>query len=95
MKFVYWNIKGIANNNSRESLLNFARKESLDIICISEPMTTPESIPNSFLKSLKMKLFCFNSRDGVSKMWIFSSLDFSKLAMISNTEQEITIDFND
>ena len=95
MKFFYWYIRGITNNISRETLLNFVRKESPDIVCISEPMINPDSLPSNFLKSLKMNLFCFNARDGISKIWILSSMDCLKLSVISNSEQEITIDFYD
>ena len=61
MKFLYWNDRGIAINNSTKTLLNFLHQEPPLIICIFEPMTDLASLPVYFLKSLLMGVVFLNS----------------------------------
>ena len=68
MKFFYWNIRGVANNVSRLSLLNFCKEISPDIVYLAEPMMNPIDFPLNFLSSINMSIFAFNSRNDVSKI---------------------------
>ena len=40
-----------------------------------------------------MKLLCFNSKDGCSKIWILCSISIQDPKVFSNSDQEITLDF--
>ena len=70
MKVLYWNIRGIANKESRDSLFNFFKQVSPDIICIAEPMMSLSDFPVYFLRSINMHLLVYNLRDGISKLWV-------------------------
>ena len=93
MKVFYWNIRGLANKLSRDTLFNFCKQFNPDIVCISEPMMNPVDFPNSFLRATNMNLGVFNSRDGISKIWLFISSHIPHYDVVSNSEQEITLSF--
>ena len=93
MKFIFWNVRGIANKSSRDTLFCFFKQICPDVICLAEPMMNPDDISKNFLRSLNMNFLAFNSRDGCSKIWIFCSNKIQNPTMISNSEQEITLEF--
>ena len=93
MKFLYWNIRGIANKSSRDTLFSFTKQISPDVICLAEPMIEPDKFPLSFLRSINMHLLSFNSRDGCSKIWVLCSNNITEPIVFSNSDQEITLDF--
>ena len=93
MKILFWNIRGIANKSSMETLFSFYKQILPDVICLAEPMLVPNKIPLSLLRSMNMKLLCFNSKDGCSKIWILCSTSNQDPKVFSNSDQEITLDF--
>ena len=93
MKIIYWNIRGLANKSSRDTLLNFYRQTSLDMICVAEPTMDATNFPTAFLRSLNMKIFAFNLRDGIPKLWILIKNNFPNPMIVSNSDKEITLDF--
>ena len=93
MNIFFWNIRGIANNPSREILFNFFKQFSPDVICLAEPMMNFDDFSQNFLISINMKMLTFNLRNGISKIWIWVRKDIQTPLIFSNSEQEITLDF--
>lgn len=62
MKVIYWNIRGIANEDSRNSLRNFCLTHSPDIVFILEPMPTPEASPFNYGNSCNLRFVATNNR---------------------------------
>ena len=56
-------------------------------------MMYPSDFPLNFLRSINMSIFAFNLRNDVSKIWILVSNRISRPSIVSNTEQEITLEF--
>ena len=73
MKLFYWNVRGIANDPSRNSLYSFCKEFSPYMICLAEPMANPTHFSLSFLRSINMYFVAFNSCDNMSKIWPFCS----------------------
>lgn len=62
MKILYWNIRGIANLDSKLELSNICRSHKPDFLCISEPMVQFDVISAIFWSSLNMQLVAVNNK---------------------------------
>ena len=76
MKFIFWNVRGIANKSSWDTLFCFFKQIFPDVICLAEPMMNPDDISKNFLRSLNMNFLAFNSRDACSKYGSFVPIKF-------------------
>ena len=91
MKVLYWNIRGIGNDDSQSELANICRQHHPDLVCISEPMVDFHSIPASFWSSLNLQLITMNNRGAsIPNIWLLSSLQCPAPSLILPSEQHIT-----
>lgn len=94
MKVLYWNIRGIGNDDSQSELANICRQHHPDLVCISEPMVDFHSIPASFWSSLNLQLITMNNRGAsIPNIWLLSSLQCPAPSLILPSEQHITAQF--
>jgi len=63
MNIIFWNIRGIGNNESRIALSELCRLIRPSFTFIVEPMVTRDSIPNWFWTSINVTQFCVNKRE--------------------------------
>ena len=94
MTFIFWNIRGMANRSSRETLFSYYKQISSNVICLAELMMNPDEFSINLLCSLNMKLIALNSLDGCSKILIVFSNNIQIPIVVSNSDQEITLDFD-
>lgn len=94
MKILYWNIRGIANLDSKLELSNICRSHKPDFLCISEPMVQFDVISAIFWSSLNMQLVAVNNKPNMPSIWLFCSKDISPPCIISSTVQQITLSFS-
>lgn len=73
MKILYWNIRGIANLDSKFELSNICRSHKPDFLCISEPMVQFDVISAIFWSSLNMQLVAVNNKPNMPSIWLFCS----------------------
>ena len=72
MKFIYWNIRGIANSPSRLALKKLILSNKPDFVFISEPWMPFENFPFLWLHRLGFKLFSRNNRENLHpNLWCF------------------------
>ena len=88
MKIFYWNIRGLANKLSRDTLFDFCKQYNPDIVCVSEPMMNPLDFPKNFFRSLHMSLEVFNSRDRVSIIWLFILSRILNYLVVFNSDRK-------
>lgn len=62
MKAIYWNVKGLGNEETRLDLKKMCLLHKPDLVLVSEPCIDFYSIPLSFWKSIGLKSFMFNDR---------------------------------
>lgn len=93
MKIFYWNLCGIANSPTQDILKKFVRDHHPDIICISEPFVSLDSIPSQFWTSMNLVAVCTNDRGAaLPNLWVFCKLSLlHSVAVISRTDQQVSI----
>lgn len=62
MKYIYWNVIGLANPPSRLALQILISLHNLDFVFISEPWMDFEQFPERWITSLQLKMFALNNR---------------------------------
>ena len=87
MIVLYLNIRGLAIKNSRDVLFEHIKQLSPDVICLAEPMMNVLDFPIALLHLFNMKLYAYNIRDGVSKIWILVKKNINNPNVLSNTDQ--------
>ena len=91
MKFLYWNIRGVGNSDSRSELSSLCHQHHPDFVCIAEPMVSMASIPSSFWASLNLQLITVNDRGNLlPNIWLFCSMNITSSSVISISDQHIT-----
>lgn len=63
MNIIYWNIRGIGNNESRIALSDLCRVNRPSLIFIAEPMVSYDSIPNWYWQNINVTNYVVNKRD--------------------------------
>lgn len=81
MNIIFWNIRGIGNNDSRIALSDMCRLNRPSLIFIAEPMVTYNSIPNWYWRSINVTQYCVNIRDPlIPNLWaVWGLIVFFKL----------------
>ncbi|KAL8473793.1 hypothetical protein ACS0TY_030593 [Phlomoides rotata] len=83
MKALFWNIRGVGNDNSRNLLRSHCADHQPDWLAIIEPEVTSDSINHSFLTSLNLVLFAENQHfDHRLNIWVLCSPDFATRSSI-------------
>ena len=94
MIILSWNIRGIGNSNTQNTLKNICFSHHPDIICLYEPMVQVDKIPPQFWYSIGMQLFATNDKNGSTPtIWILHSINSPSLTLISSSTQHITFTF--
>lgn len=91
MKFLYWNARGIANDDTRRVFRNLIRLHKPTVVCLSEPFIQFSAIPQAFWRSLGVFPFATNSRGAQDpNLWFLCHEDL-KPQLLSSTDQQITV----
>jgi hypothetical protein len=70
MNIIYWNIRGIRNNESLIVLSELCRVNRPSLIFISEPMVSYDSIPPWYWRSINVTNYVENKRDPlIPNLW--------------------------
>lgn len=92
MKVLFWNIRGIGNDDSRMELSNICRLHHPDLVCIAEPMVTFNSISAAYWDSLNLSALTFNSRGTLApNLWLLTSSACADPLVISISDQQVTV----
>lgn len=63
MNILYWNCRGIDNDNTRRCLFHFCKRFSPKMVGLAKPMITISSLSQRFLNSLNMDVVAFNTTE--------------------------------
>jgi len=80
MKIIFWNIRGIGNNESRIALRDMYHSNTPSLVFIAEPMVMYDSIPNWFWNNIRVTKYCVNTREPlIPNLWAVwgSEVDFT------------------
>ncbi|KAM2126596.1 hypothetical protein ACFX1R_006594 [Malus domestica] len=92
MKVLFWNIRGIGNDDSRTELSNICRLHHPDLVFIAEPMVTFNSISAAYWDSLNLSALTFNSRGTLApNLWLLTSSACADPLVISISDQQVTV----
>jgi len=70
MNIIFWNIRGIGNNDSRLAYSDMCRLHTPSLVFIAEPMVSYASIPNWFSRNVGVHNYCLNNRDPlIPNLW--------------------------
>jgi hypothetical protein len=70
MKVIFWNIRGIGNNDTRVALSDMYHANHPSLIFIAEPMVVYDSIPSWFWNNIQVTNFCVNKREPlIPNLW--------------------------
>ncbi|XP_061993882.1 uncharacterized protein LOC133711805 [Rosa rugosa] len=90
MKLLYWNARGIANDDTQRALLDMVRIHRPLFVCLSEPFILLESINRSFWRSLGLVPITTNNRGlQAPNLWVLGQ-EALQPTVISSTDQQIT-----
>lgn len=86
MKILYWNARGIANQETRLVLKEFCATHSTDILFIAEPWMAFENFPFSFWSQLRLKPFALNDRsNSLPNFWGLCATNLApSVVLVSN-----------
>lgn len=83
MKIFYWNIRGVANIDSKNAFHNFCLPQKPVIVFISKPMTIVSSLPFNFWHACKMKFISGNDRGGLDiNLWLCCVIDLDVMMVL-------------
>jgi len=60
MNIIFWNIRGISNNDSRLTFSDMCRLHHPSLVFIAEPMVSYDSIPSWFWRNVHVNNYCLN-----------------------------------
>jgi hypothetical protein len=70
MNLLYWNIRGIANFDSKIALCNLFLSHTPGIIFIAEPMVLFDDVPSWYWNSIGVSNYCLNVRENLQpNLW--------------------------
>ncbi|KAK9904622.1 hypothetical protein M0R45_000540 [Rubus argutus] len=93
MRILYWNLRGIANDPTQNALKGFVRDQCPEILCISEPFVSLDSIPCSFWRMMNLVAICTNDRgSSIPNLWVFCKPALWPLVRVLYvTDQQVTL----
>ncbi|XP_062028531.1 uncharacterized protein LOC133744441 [Rosa rugosa] len=93
MKVLYWNLRGIANDPTQDVLKKFVRDHNPDVLCISEPFVSLDSLPLNFWSSLNLVIVGTNDRgSALPNLWVLCKPSLlHAVTIVSRTDQQISI----
>jgi len=65
MILLYWNARGIGNDDTKITLQNYFTSHRPLLIFIAEPMIAIENVPPWYWDNIGVSKFCVNSRDSL------------------------------
>lgn len=87
MKVLYWNVRGLANNETRLVLKKLCQVNKPDVVLLSELWMEFCNFPSSFWNSIGLKEFAFNDRGSRSpNLWCLCAPSLDPV-LISVTDQ--------
>ena len=83
MKVLYWNIRGIANDNSKDALRNFCWMHNPDFLCIAEPWVDLALISTNYWRFMGLIHVVSNKRlNKAPNLWLFSKDSFEDVYIV-------------
>lgn len=92
MKILYWNLRGIGNIPTKDALKKFVSIHNPDILCISEPFVSLDSVAHSFWSSMNMAVVGTNDRGlALPNLWVLSKATIvQNILILSKSDQQVT-----
>lgn len=98
MNIISWNLCGLGNDNTQNSLKNLCRKQTPSWVAIYEPKVRSSSLPHRFLHRYDLRLLHENLRISPlrTNIWIFGRTTIIPHAtVLLSTDQMVAIRFVD
>ena len=94
MKIFYWNIRGLANNPSKNILKRLIISNKPDIILLAEPWLSFDKFPPNWFHRLGYKMFAFNTKqNNIPTLWCICSLSMDP-SVIDSSDQQVSFSFS-
>lgn len=92
MKFIYWNLRGIANDPTQNILKRYVQVHNPEVLCISEPFVSLDYVHSSFWRSMNFVSVCTNDRGlALPNLWIFcKDVLLSSIQILSVSDQHVS-----
>lgn len=91
MKVLYWNARGIANDNTKRALKHLVHVHKPLFVGLSEPFVLPCSIPVSFWRSMGLSFIASNDRGTQDpNLWLLCHSALSP-TVVSTTSQQLSL----
>ena len=91
MKILYWNVRGIANEDTQRTLRKLVRSHLPVIVCLAEPFVLLDSISVSFWRSMGLVPVATNNRgDQSPNLWFLCHRALSSV-IVHNTDQQVSV----
>ncbi|KAF6175402.1 hypothetical protein GIB67_036493 [Kingdonia uniflora] len=93
---LYWNCRGIGNPKRKNTLKKLIVEDKPSIFALAEPKVDAciSNVPKLGLKEYEVNLIC-NEHDGVPNLWILWKLGCTKPVVLSSSDQQIAVWFED
>ena len=87
-----WNLRGIGNANTLNTLKNICFSHKPDLIYLFEPMVSFDQTSSQFWHSIGMKFLASNVKPGhLPSIWILHSNQINPPTIVSSTSQQISL----
>ena len=88
MKYIFWNVRGLANTPSRLALQRLISQNNPDFVFISEPWMDFNDVPSRWLLNLNVKLFAVNNRVNLlPNIWCLCKNNLNLVLLASDSQQ--------
>jgi len=88
MKFLYWNIRRIANSPSKLALKNLILSHHPDFIFIAKPWMAFDRFPYTWLNRLGLKIFSLNTKlNLLPNLWCICASNLDPTVIDSDDQQ--------
>lgn len=91
MKILYWNVRGLGNQDTRLVLDQFCVTYKPEFIFLSEPWILVDQFPLDFWKRLKMKVFVVNNRNAFAPNLCGVCSESLSPTVIATFEQQVSL----
>lgn len=86
MRVLFWNARGIDNQDTRLVLKNMTLGNKPDLVLIAEPRIDLCNFPESFWSKLKLKVFAVNNRNSFApNLWCICASSISPGVIVSSS----------
>lgn len=90
MKTIFWNVRGVANLDTRLFIKKLCLTHKPDLLFLAEPWTDLDHFPTSFWSQLHLKPFAVNHRDPLQpNLWVICADHLAPTIIFSSLQHLI------